>query len=218
MLKRLLPFTLVLASCGATEDAPDVANEADVEPDVVEPQDTDALTVEVAPDAEPDLVPDVAEGPICLSAEATGAQIGQVPEDVVLQDCEGNEVRLRSLCEERAAWVFIYTGWCPPCQTVARQAQAFANRFAGEGFASYFVISETQEFSEPDAEYCAGIREQFRLTMPVLIDPGKTLPAAVDNPYFDIDVVLGPGNELLFADQHSDRDDVAAVIEAALAE
>ena len=58
----------------------------------------------------------------------------------------------------------------------------------------------------------------FGLTMPVLYVFGKVLPAAVDAPYLDIGIVLGPGNELLFAEQHAGREEVQAIIEAALAE
>jgi hypothetical protein len=37
-------------------------------------------------------------------------------------------------------------------------------------------------------------------------------------PISTIDIVLGPGNELLFAEQHAGREEVQAIIEAALAE
>ncbi|MFT6399214.1 MAG: peroxiredoxin [Bradymonadia bacterium] len=148
----------------------------------------------------------------CLELVATGSDIGDVPTDVTLLDCDGNEHSLRELCAEQAAWVFVYTGWCPPCQVNAGIANEFAAEFASDGFATYFVVSETQTFDEPDADYCSGIRDRFGLTMPVLFDPDQAMPAAAGMPHFDIDIVLGADNELLFAKQHASREEVREVI------
>jgi hypothetical protein len=102
-------------------------------------------------------------------------------------------------------------------QENAAEAAAIASEFAGDGFAAYFVITQNGEFDEPDADYCAGIRERFGLEVPVLLDPNRALPEAVDSTFFDIDVVMGPGNEVLFTQQHALRDEVRDAIRAALA-
>lgn len=236
-MRPILLASLLLIACGA-DDLPGVsslpntdagsdaaANELDATDDLDAATDAGAVADigVVDPDAgtsdvdQGDLpVLDVEPAPECLELAATGSAIGDIPEDVTLLDCDGNEHSLRGLCAEQAAWVFIYTGWCPPCQENARIANDFAAEFAAEGFASYFVISQTQTFDEPDADYCAGIRDQFGLTMPVLFDPDHAMPAAVGTPYFDIDIVLGADNELLFAKQHASRDEVRVVIRSRL--
>lgn len=203
-----------LAACGSDEPPSAGGDLGDVRGDTSAMTDADAAVDIESEEAR--LSPD-ADGLSCADSPGTGTGVGEVPDDVVLLDCDGNEVRLRDTCEARATWVFMYTGWCPPCQRNARDAAEIAAEFEGDDFAALFVITQTDESEEPSADYCAGIRERFGLEVPVLIDPDRLLPNAVGAPHFDIDLVMGPGNQILFVEQHAERDDVRAFISETLA-
>lgn len=48
---------------------------------------------------------------LCPPPGPFGLAIGDRVPDVELTDCDGNTRTLHDLCEERAAWMFIFAGW-----------------------------------------------------------------------------------------------------------
>ncbi len=58
----------------------------------------------------------------------------------------------------------------------------------------YFVIKENPNGGTPSAAYCQGIRDQYGLTMPVLLDPDNLLGQALGYyfPFNDRNVLIGP--------------------------
>ncbi len=190
---------------GTGSDAGDAASDSDATETGSDPDTADGI------DGAPDLPPDP-----CVAIEATGDAVGDVPEDVTLLDCDGVAHSLRDLCAADAAWIYLYTGWCPPCQRTADQADAFFTEFRDRGLASYLVITQTPEFGVPNAGYCAGVRDHFGLSMPVLYDPDLALPAALGTGNNAVHLVLGPGNVIAHKDQYGTLSDVREVVEGLL--
>ncbi len=65
----------------------------------------------------------------------------------------------------------------------------------------YFVVKEDANGADPTPAYCQGIRDQYGLTMPVLMDPDNLLGQSLGygGPKFNQwNVVLGPGVTIAF--------------------
>lgn len=195
----------------ADEDAATDAGE-----DATDDSGTD-VTVDASPDASEDTAPD-APPSLCPPTGPFGTGIGDTVADVTLMDCDGGTHHLADLCDADAAWIFLYAGWCPPCQRRAASAAAFYASIAGSGdVEAWFVVSETASYAAPGPADCAAARDRFGLTMTVLYDPEQALPEALGTEYWSVDAVLGPGNTLVFTDQYGSDDDVADAMEPLLA-
>ena len=52
-------------------------------------------------------------------------------------------------------------------------------KYKDQGLQAWILLSEDANGDSPSLEYCKGIRDQYGLTMPVLIDPDGVLPGAL---------------------------------------
>lgn len=66
-------------------------------------------------------------------------------------------------------------------------------RYIGYNFRAFFVITEDDQYAPATEQYCEQKKTQFGLEMPVLINPGGDLPAALSMPPNDVDVVTECG-------------------------
>lgn len=83
-----------------------------------------------------------------------GFDIGDQMGDIVVKDCDGNDVSLSAFCGASALWVFAAYGWCPLCQSVSAQQEALTDKLAGKNIASLNVIVQNGQAQPPDANYC----------------------------------------------------------------
>jgi len=149
----------------------------------------------------------------CPALGPFGTQIGDVAADVTLLDCDGNEHRLHNLCEKSAGWVLEYADWCPICRSHARMAAARYERFVGDDFGAFMVVTETRNGGPPDAELCAWVRDEYGIEFPVLMDPDDAFQTALSVPPNKTQIVFGEGMTILHKGSDSG---VEAAIETAL--
>ncbi len=86
------------------------------------------------------------------------------------------------------------------------------------GFDAWFVLSEDANGDTPSVEYCKCIRDQYGLTMPVLMDPDGVLPGTLgySAPLNEWHFLLGEGAEVLFKGKYPNQDQLDLHIEEAL--
>jgi peroxiredoxin len=150
---------------------------------------------------------------LCPALGPFGTKLGDVAADVALLDCEGNEHRLHDLCEKSAIWILEYADWCPVCRSHARAAAARYDKFAGNDFGAFMVITEKRDGSAPDAELCAWARDEYGIEFPVLIDTNDAFQDALGVPPNKTQVVFGEGMVIVHKGSESG---VEAAIETAL--
>jgi hypothetical protein len=114
-------------------------------------------------------------------ATPAGVSVGystgdQLPE-IVVKDCEGNDVSLDQFCGAEALFVFGAAGWCPLCKSVSSQAEALQDQYASRGLVSLNILVEDTSGGPPDAALCKLWRDDYGLEDVVtLYDPtGATL-------------------------------------------
>ncbi len=197
MRNAALLFTTFLFACGAQEmsDPPRVARDGGPggERDAGSTLTADAG---VTPDA------GVANA-LCPPSGPFGSQEGQTIPDVTLPDCEGNPHRLQDLCGKQATWLYTLAGWCPYCIRFAGSANAIYQRYEGEDFGAFVIITQDPAGRRADAAYCARARDQYGLDdIPVLYDDGSfgALGIAVNH----VHLVLGEGARVEHRVQYRD--------------
>ena len=91
-------------------------------------------------------------------------------------------------------------------------------KYKDQGLQAWILLSEDANGDSPSLEYCKGIRDQYGLTMPVLIDPDGVLPGALGYaaPLNEWHFLLGEGDALLFKGKYPNQDQLDARIEEAL--
>ncbi len=139
--------------------------------------------------------------------------MGDVAADVTLLDCDGKEHSLHDLCEKSAGWVLEYADWCPTCRAHARDAAARYEKYAGDDFGAFMIISEQRDGSPPDAEFCAWVRDEYNIVFPVLMDPDDAFQDALAVPPNQTQIVFGRGMVILHTRSESGTE---AAIEAGL--
>ncbi len=122
-------------------------------------------------------------GGVCPPAGPFGTAEGQVAGDATFLNCEGEEVTLHSLCSSGPVWIYEFAAWCPPCRSFARNDVSSVNASIEEaGGRGYFIISDTADGSDPDADFCQRTREEYGLEeagVEVLVDPSGSLQTAL---------------------------------------
>ncbi len=155
---------------------------------------------------------------LCPPSEPFGTKVGDVVEDVVLKDCAGSDVSWHELCDRKAAFVFLYAGWCPPCQVVAKDvAEQRWAALKDDDFGFFFVVTANAAFGPPSAGDCQKAVLDFGLTMPVLYDPTGAIMEALELPSDnDQSLVFAEGMTLKLVSKYADQADVQAVIDTLL--
>jgi hypothetical protein len=92
---------------------------------------------------------------------SVGKEIGQQLEDVVVKDCDGNDVSLTELCGASALWIFAASGTCPFCKTVSAQQEMIHAAYAARNLASVNILVENGQGNPPDANDCKVWRSKF---------------------------------------------------------
>jgi len=157
-------------------------------------------------------------GGSCPPSGPFGTAVGDIAPDVVLLDCDDNEVSLHdALCEAEVGWVFEYAEWCPPCRSFARDdVENLWQRYRDQGLQALVVVSADASYDAPTAELCAEVKERYGLTMPVLYDPTGALQSGLDVPSNAVDVVFSPGVQIAWKGRYDSADvdgQIAAVLE-----
>jgi peroxiredoxin len=92
-----------------------------------------------------------------------GYNVGDRLPDIVVKDCDGNDVSLTAFCGADALFIFAAHGWCPLCKGFSAQAEAVHDSFAGKNLASVNIVVEKGSGDPPDAAYCKLWRDQHGL-------------------------------------------------------
>ncbi len=129
----------------------------------------------------------------CPALGPFGTRAGDVASDVTLLDCDGNEHSLHDLCEKAAGWVIEYADWCPTCRAHARNAAARYDKYAGEDFGAFMIVTEARDGGPPDVDLCAWVRDQYQIVFPVLMDPEDAFQDALGVPPNQTQIVFGTG-------------------------
>ena len=120
-------------------------------------------------------LPDSVVVPMCPPRAPFGTTVGNTTEDLTFYDCDGAPHTLHELCAHEAVWVYQFAEWCEPCrsfvQTHVNAIYDEKRAVYGELFEGWLVISENSEQGQPDAAFCATVRERYGLRMPVFFDP-----------------------------------------------
>jgi len=103
-----------------------------------------------------------------------GGEIGDIMADWTLLDCDGKEVSLSDYYGTAAAVLINSSaGWCTYCRRETPKLQEWHTEYAGDGLVILQALFENNAARPADAAFCAGWRDQYELTYPVLVDPEK---------------------------------------------
>ena len=193
---------------GAADAAPDATRGSDVgTPDAAVAGEPDA-EVSDEPDAEVAGEPD-AGGFACDGVP--GVNVGDAAPDFEVYDCEGNPWRPMDACGA-PLWIFEFAAWCPPCRRFLGEMEGLYGEFADTDLQAVVIISQTSSFGPPDEAFCASVRREYGLEIPVLFDPQGALRQALDVPANDINVLLDASGQIAFKRQYAGVDAVRAAL------
>jgi len=134
----------------------------------VEAADDDSLEAELSEDTEQ------AEEWLDYPAGPYGNAIGDVMADWTLLDCDGKEVSLSDYYGKAAAILINSSaGWCTYCRRETPKLQEWYESYSADGLVILQALFENNAAKPADAAFCAGWRDQYELTYPVLVDPEK---------------------------------------------
>jgi hypothetical protein len=131
-------------------------------------------------------------------SETVGSEVGDTMGEVVLSDCEGNLHSIHQLCPRKASWIYIYAGWCGPCQEHMNWAEFWYQGYGEYDFNAYVVITDGPNFETVTPAYCQQVRANFGLTMTVLMDPQEKVSALAGTDGSDVNIVLGQGSVIRY--------------------
>ncbi len=153
------------------------------------------------------------EGAVCTEAQSCvtqigglcpptstglGTGVGDTIGEVVLSDCDGNLYSVQQLCPKKASWLYVYAGWCAPCQEHMTWASFWYTGYSEYDFEAYVVITDGPNFETVTPAYCQQIKANFNLSMPVLMDPKEQVTALVGTDGSDVNIILGQGAEIKY--------------------
>ena len=97
-------------------------------------------------------------------------------------------------------------------------AEPLYQQHKDSSFQAYVYYAQTAAGADPSADDCKAFREQYGLTMPVLMAPYAQVRDALGltDAVNDWTVVTGPGATLLYRKKYADQNAVADIVEAAL--
>lgn len=123
-----------------------------------------------------------------------GTEVGDTIEDFVLENCDGEEVRLSDILAQSELVLFnIGAGWCEPCieESETLDSEIF-RAFCGRGLQVVQVLFQDEQSRPATKFFCDQWRNRFGLSFPVLVDP--TFQTSV---YFDSVLAQTPQNFLV---------------------
>jgi hypothetical protein len=162
------------------------------------------------------VVIDLSDG-LCPPSGPFGFELGDIPEDITLTDCEGTPYNLHDLCAFDASLIFFYAEWCPSCVDFIRSgdAEAIYEDYADDNFEMWVVATEDADYEPSDALHCRSLSTRFGISMRVLYDPEDALQRAFSISSNSWSVVMEHGLSITFKDQYA-TDDVPHAIDEAL--
>ncbi len=92
---------------------------------------------------------------------SVGVEVGQQLADIVLKDCDGNDVSLTELCGASALWIFAASATCPFCKSVSSQQEMIHAGYVARNLASVNILVENGQGDPPDANDCKVWRAKF---------------------------------------------------------
>jgi peroxiredoxin len=146
----------------------------------------------------------------------TGNLVGDVMPSVELMDCDGNLHDVRDLCGRDAGWLFEFAAWCPPCRQHAASINDALSGFEGEDVGMLFIISENENFGAPTQEDCRRFRDQYGLTVPVLMDTDDAFQRAFGVPPNAVNIVVDGDGAITHSQRYGSQAAVLEAIEAVL--
>ena len=154
------------------------------------------------------------EGTVCNSSQACiaqvtdlcppleseiGVEVSDTIGEVVLSDCDGKLYSIHQLCPRKASWIYVYAGWCGPCQEHLGWADFWYTGYSEYDFQAFVVITDGLNFEPVSPAYCQQVKANFNLEMPVLMDPFEQVSALVGADGADLNIVLGQGSKIRYA-------------------
>lgn len=102
-----------------------------------------------------------------------GTEVGELFEDITLDDCDGNPVTFGDILGQSQLTLFnIGAGWCQPCVEESQKLDADVFRaFCGRGLRVVQVLFQDEDAEVATKLFCSDWRQQFSLSFPVLVDP-----------------------------------------------
>ena len=146
-------------------------------------------------------------GAACPPVGPFGTAEGDVAADVVLYDCDDQEVRLHSLCDAEAGWIVEYAEWCPVCRTFARdEVESLWQTYSPLGVRGYVVVSADASYGAPTAELCREVQARYDFTIPVLYDPTGALQSGLDVASNAVNVLFTEGMRIAWKGRYEDEE------------
>ncbi len=102
-----------------------------------------------------------------------GQEVGDVFENLTLDDCDGNPVTFGDILSESELVLFnIGAGWCAPCIEESEKLDANVFRaYCGRGLRVIQVLFEDDQSRPATKFFCNEWRSRYTLSFPVVVDP-----------------------------------------------
>jgi peroxiredoxin len=98
--------------------------------------------------------------------------------------------------------------------------QARYDKYKAQGYFSYLVIGQDEQSNPPTSTYCKKVRDQYKLTIPVLYDAKGDLAKAygyAGQAPNERNLILAQGGKVVLVKQYAVQSAVQATIESELA-
>jgi hypothetical protein len=113
----------------------------------------------------------------CPPEAPFGKKEGKVLKPMSFQACDGKQIDLSESCGARATVIYNLYGWCPSCHEYLTWIQELAEVWMPKGLQVMVIITEDGVSGVPTLQYCQGIKDHYKLMMPLMIDPLGELKA-----------------------------------------
>lgn len=206
----------VLAACGSSDSKPPPLASGSVDPDDVQRDPAASGGRPVKAKTSP--LPRAEWGKDrCATKQPEGTGAGQRVRQMLLKDCDGNEVSLDDYCGAAAIWLFIGHGWCPNCKKTAGFVDEIAREYAARGVVVVNLLGQDAEYHTPNAEFCRAWRDKYALTdTVVLFDSYGDQAKSFENGATPIQVFIDVDHVIASRTNTSKPEVIRAQIDAAL--
>lgn len=90
-----------------------------------------------------------------------GVDVGNRLPSIQVLTCDDEPFNLDELCGAGALWVFAAHGWCPLCQSVSKNQEAWVDEYAPKGLVAVNILVADMQNNPPTAEYCKKWRDAY---------------------------------------------------------